>query len=148
MRLLRMMRIFSITVKGRSTGLSRREILKEKVVPFLEKLGPQYRFQQDNACVHTVKIVRSFLSKRGVLMMHWPTKSPDLSVIEEVWALINKWLSELKNRPRACWSWAKKFVNLGTSWSPQNSAEISLRPLRTVCANASRMLNNGPRINY
>ena len=43
-------------------------------------------FQQDNARIHTTSIVTSYFEERSIYVLPWPPQSPDLSIIEVVWA--------------------------------------------------------------
>ncbi|OQV24982.1 hypothetical protein BV898_01191 [Hypsibius exemplaris] len=45
-------------------------------------------FQQDGASIHTSKLNREFFDRFGISPPFWPPKSPDLSVIENVWGSI------------------------------------------------------------
>ena len=44
-------------------------------------------FQQDNASIHTARIVKSFFGENEIEPMFWPACLPDLSPIENLWAI-------------------------------------------------------------
>lgn len=52
----------------------------------------KFIFMQDNASVHSSKLTMSWLNKqKDIELMHWPSKSPDLNPIENIWGyLTNK----------------------------------------------------------
>lgn len=52
-------------------------------------------FQQDGARVHTSRVTLSFLGCKGVhFMENWPPRSPQLNPIENLWALVQRKVSE------------------------------------------------------
>jgi transposase len=52
-------------------------------------------FQHDNASTHTAYVVREALDELGIEVMEWPARSPDLSPIENLWALLKDKLYKL-----------------------------------------------------
>lgn len=42
--------------------------------------------QMDNAPVHTSRATKEFLKKQGYSLLDWPPYSPDLNIIENIWA--------------------------------------------------------------
>ncbi|XP_063855001.1 uncharacterized protein LOC135097165 [Scylla paramamosain] len=44
-------------------------------------------FQQDLAPCHTSKIVKNFMTEKNIQVLDWPGNSPDVSPIENLWAI-------------------------------------------------------------
>ena len=47
-------------------------------------------FQQDNAPCHKARSVKNFLAQQSFSLLDWPPYSPDLSPIENLWAIVKK----------------------------------------------------------
>ncbi len=47
-------------------------------------------FQQDNAKPHTAAIATAWLRSRRIRVLNWPTCSPDLSSMENIWRIIKQ----------------------------------------------------------
>ena len=66
------------------------QLLDTKVVPIMKlNYGSDFLFQEDNATVHKAQKVANFWKSANVNILQWPAKSPDLNIVEDVWARIS-----------------------------------------------------------
>lgn len=47
-------------------------------------------FMQDNAPVHTTRVIRDWLKEHGIEIINWPLYSLDLNLIEHLWFHLKK----------------------------------------------------------
>jgi transposase len=87
-------------------GLVYKQLLQEQLIPACKDLmsmrgvshaTENWVFQQDNAKAHTSKVVKHWLGQQAFTVMDWPSKSPDLSWIENMWGYVSKQLSTRTN---------------------------------------------------
>lgn len=65
---------------------------------------PGMIFMQDNAPIHSAKLVKNWIDSESITLMEWPARSPDLNPIENCWAKLKETIykehPELLEMPR------------------------------------------------
>lgn len=107
------------------TGNSYKTLL-ESVFPKIHDLFTplSWIFQQDNAPIHTARVVKSYITSQNVQLLLWPPYSPDLNIIENVWGWLTRKVYEGGKQYDT-----KEELSLGikAAW-----AEISLNYLKSL----------------
>ena len=49
-------------------------------------------FMQDNAKIHTARIIKAWFVEQGITVVEWPPYSPDLNPIEHAWSQLKAWV--------------------------------------------------------
>ena len=106
-----------------------KNIVQDHVVPIIQNSGfDRATFMQDNAPCHKAKVVMSYLSEQDLEIMDWPSQSPDLNPIENLWKTLGvKVMERNPSNTEDLW------VNLQEEWS-----KISIEDCQELIRSCSR----------
>jgi len=77
-------------INGKFKAVDYVTLLDHFVVPIIKlNVKSNFSFQQDNCAVHTAKIVKEYMNSKNISTISWPSLSPDLNIVEDVWKIIS-----------------------------------------------------------
>lgn len=89
-------------------------VLEDYMLPFAYALHDStFTFMQDNASIHSSRVMKEWFRQLDVEVLPWPARSPDVNPIENIWSILARrvyaggkqysTVAELEDAIRACW---------------------------------------------
>jgi hypothetical protein len=77
-------------IEGKFNSQRYINLLQEMIVPIMKlNYGSNFFFQEDNCAIHKSRQVKEFMSKSKINVIEWPSKSPDINMVEDIWSMIS-----------------------------------------------------------
>lgn len=91
-----------IRLDGKITSKGYINILNDHLLPYMDTFENKenFVFQDDNAPVHTAKVVKKWKEEKNLTCLPWPAQSPDLNPIEHLWDALEKKIRARKPLPK------------------------------------------------
>ena len=118
-------------------------ILQKHIPEISEIMGSKWRLQQDNDPKHTSRLAKEFLKNNVPQVMDWPSNSPDLNPIENLWSIVKRNVE--KRMPRNLEDLERIMVE---EWNniPDETIINLVKSMKNRCQLVIK--NNGERIDY
>lgn len=104
-----------VFMNGRQDSRKYQEVLEKHLLPTAPQIcGQNWRFQQDNAPIHTSRSTKAWFEAKNVSVLDWPARSPDLNPVENLWGVLARKVykgcrqfsnvADLKQSIQQCWA--------------------------------------------
>ena len=76
-------------INSRSDTFDYLNLIAADLIPFIDRFGrDSVIFQQDNCKIHISKKAKKLFAEQNIMLFDWPSCSPDLNPIENVWGML------------------------------------------------------------
>ena len=114
--------------------------LFQSMIRIYRNRNKPFIFQQDNATPHTSEYTRIFFGLRQVLVLPWPSQSPDLNLIENVWLWMKNRLN--KNPPTTKQELIQRIFEVWNEVPAQFLQNLYDYPTKTGSSSTGTWLSN------
>jgi transposase len=129
-------------VEGRINQIRYRDILEENVHRVISKFNldrSRVIFQQDNAPIHTTKMLQEWFSRQPFALLPWPAQSPDLNPIEHLWSILKRRLNQYERPPNGLLELWDRVVEVFHSITPDDCRRlVESMPHRIAAVKAAK----------
>lgn len=89
-------------IEGRFNGETYINILRDIMLPSVMQRFPERNFilQHDNCPIHKSQQVTIWIEENQIRVLPWPSRSPDINIIENVWGVLVKKIYKTNFRPQ------------------------------------------------
>jgi len=118
-------------------------ILREHIPEVKAMLGNRFRWQQDNDPKHTSRLAMGFLQKNVPEIIDWPSCSPDLNPLENIWSIVKR---NVESRMPKNLGQLEQFMSEEWNAIPKSLLEKLVGSMRQRCELVIK--ENGETISY
>jgi len=120
------------------------DILRHQLLPAAQNLyDKNWRLQQDNDPKHTSRVAKDFIKEKRIKVIDWPSNSPDLNPIENLWQIIK---DKVERRMPKNIEELKEFLMEEWEATPNETVINLVRSMKNRCELV--LEKNGDRIPY